>query len=838
MTDKIAHYLQGKSISAFVCGMVFLSLFLVLIVGVIFTSFFAGGITPSFIIASVLASIVTGIIVCSFIAPIASRLKETGKSSVKEFKKQKELEEKVRLANFSIENASYAVYWMKSDGCFTFANNTASKMLGYSREELMSMSIFNISPNFPKEAWEAHWNDIKIEKHFSFEAEHQTKNGDSIPVEITVNYLEFDGKEYNCAFVQDLIKRKASEQKAEKLEENLLSILERTRDIFYRSDTEGKLAWVSPSVTTILGYLPEEVIGNKMGTFYVNPEMREKFKQELKTKSGFVKDFEAEVKHKNGYSIWVSTNATYFYNDDGTIGGIEGIVRDIHERKEAEEDVRISEEKYRTLIDNMQDGVFLIQGAKFFFINETFAKMVGYKVLELLGETFDKIIAPEDLNLVMSRYTARIRGENILSEYEFSLLHKDGSTRIPVHIMVSLTKYLGRTASIGTIKDITEKRRIESDMLKAQKLESLGILAGGIAHDFNNILTVILGNLSIARTSPNLDGETKEILSDGIQATKRAQDLTKQLLTFSKGGEPVTKVIDLKTLLEESVSFAARGTSSTHKINFVQGLYNVEVDEGQINQVINNLVINADQAMPEGGEISIIGANIKIDAQSKLPLSPGEYAYFMIEDRGIGIQEKYLDKIFDPYFTSKKKGSGLGLATSYSIIKNHHGHIAVESTIGKGARFTVYLPASDKKPEKPAPEVELKTGSGRVLVMDDEKVIRDVVGRMLKKLGYQPSSATDGLEAIELFQKAIDENKRFDAVILDMNIVGGMGGADTVRELKNIDPDIVAVVSSGYSDDATGVNREKNGFDGGIAKPFEMEKLGDLLHSLLVDKSR
>ncbi|MCJ7773707.1 MAG: ATP-binding protein, partial [Desulfobacterales bacterium] len=379
---------------------------------------------------------------------------------------------------------------------------------------------------------------------------------------------------------------------------------------------------------------------------------------------------------------------------------------------------------------------------------------------------------------------------------------------------------------------ITDRKKMEEELLRSDKLESVGVLAGGIAHDFNNILTVIMGNISFAKDQVKSEDEIFELLTEAEAASTRAQTLTKQLLTFAKGGAPVKKIAQLKDVIKESALFVLRGSKSSYEFSITEDLWSVNVDVGQISQVINNMVINANQAMPEGGIIQVAAENFIIEDSHGLPVKPGRYIKISITDQGVGIAEKHLSNIFDPYFTTKQKGSGLGLATTYSIIKKHNGHIIVESQLGVGTTFHIYLPASDK-PVSEKEEITIIKGYGKILVMDDEAPLRKMVGRMLKNLGYESEVAKDGDEAIRMYKAAQESEKPYDAVILDLTIPGGMGGKEAVKRLLEIDPEIKAIVSSGYSDDPVLANFQEYGFKGMMPKPFESQSLGKVLHEVL-----
>jgi CheY-like chemotaxis protein len=362
----------------------------------------------------------------------------------------------------------------------------------------------------------------------------------------------------------------------------------------------------------------------------------------------------------------------------------------------------------------------------------------------------------------------------------------------------------------------------------------LSILAGGIAHDFNNSLTVILGNIGLAMLDGKKEPKVQDRLAKAEQACLRAQALSQQLLIFARGGAPIKKIVSIANLLKESAILTLSGSKSRYEVSIPDDLWLVEADTAQISQVISNLLINADQAMPEGGIIKITTENISVKAKSNLPISKGKYVKFAIADQGIGISPKYLDKVFDPYFSTKQKGSGLGLATAYSIIKNHSGHIQVESQLGVGTTFYIYLPAADKRvPADESETVKPTMGQGKVLVMDDEEMVREVLGGMLSRLGYEVDFASDGSQTIEKFVKAKETIQPFAAVILDLTIPGGMGGKEAIKELLKIDPQVKAIVSSGYSDDPIMADFQKYGFAGVIAKPYKVAELGKVLNKVL-----
>ncbi|HEX8948030.1 MAG TPA: ATP-binding protein [Dissulfurispiraceae bacterium] len=393
------------------------------------------------------------------------------------------------------------------------------------------------------------------------------------------------------------------------------------------------------------------------------------------------------------------------------------------------------------------------------------------------------------------------------------------------------------SATIGVVlvfRDVTEKRKTEEELLKVEKLQSVGLLAGGLAHDFNNLLTSIIGNISMAKIYTDAGGKAHERLEEAEKAARRATDLTYQLLTFSKGGVPIRKAASVVDIIRELASFTLSGTNVAQAFLVPGEIWNVDVDIGQMSQVFNNLIINAVQAMPGGGKISFILGNAVLSDDEIPPLQKGEYVRISVGDTGAGIPEEHLPRIFDPYFTTKEQGSGLGLASAYSIIRRHDGHITVESKVGAGTTFTIYLPASKNKLASEKTEGRgITTGHGRILVLDDEASVRNVAGEMLRTLGYEVEFATNGTEAIETYRKAAEAGNPFDAVILDLTIPGDMGGKEAVLKLREIDPNMKAIVSSGYSVDPVMAEYEVYGFKGVITKPYTIESFSRTLRETL-----
>lgn len=519
-----------------------------------------------------------------------------------------------------------------------------------------------------------------------------------------------------------------------------------------------------------------------------------------------------------------------------------------------------SEQQLRTLKDFHEDivkkapvGILRTnKEGRIEFVNPKLAELIGLPNVEEIttkGKKMNDIFSVKEAQKTMSFEIGS-------PEHMDLLAHNMPSEEI--HTNLALTSICGKNTQTSVcivslsdkdgnfdgalflIEDITERKLLEEERRKIERLESVGTLAGGIAHDFNNLLTGIMGNIGLAKRSIEA-GDLQKSSSRLVEAEKaslRAKDLTQQLLTFARGGAPIRQTVAITGLLKDSADFVLRGSNARCELSLPNDLWMTDIDESQISQVLSNVIINADQAMPEGGIININAKNTVVKERSTLPLKKGKYVEITVIDHGVGIKKEHLPRIFEPYFTTKQKGSGLGLATAYSIIRNHDGHIIVNSTPTVGTTVRIYLPA----PKKTIPakkEVVAEThiaGKGRILVMDDAEVIRELLHDELTDAGYDIELAVDGTEAIERYTKAKDLGQPFDAVIMDLTIPGGMGGKEAIKKLLEIDASAKVIVSSGYSTDPIMSDFKKYGFGAVVAKPYKVEELERTLRDLLKGK--
>ncbi len=537
--------------------------------------------------------------------------------------------------------------------------------------------------------------------------------------------------------------------------------------------------------------------------------------------------------------------------------------------------LRESTALYNSLMEHSLDGIYIhdLEG-KFIDANPAALKMLGYTHDDIMSLHLSSLIADDQLVAAEQQNEELVETGTYDGLAEFCLKRKDGS-RIWVETKGSMIYLDGEPHSvIGIARDITqrkkmhkelaehrdhleklvedrtaelqsankqlrkemaERKKAEKELIKASKLESLGIFAGGIAHDFNNLLTAVVGSISLAKCQLDKDSKIYSILSSAETASFRTKDLTLQLLTFSKGGSPIKKTTSIGDLLNETVIFILRGSNISSELRIDENLWNANVDAGQLSQVVYNTLINARQAMPDGGKIIVSAENVCIDdGQTDLPCAPGNYVKISIEDFGIGIPKKNLTSIFDPYFTTKAHGSGLGLAVSYSIIKNHGGHIEASSTEGKGTVFSLYVPGTTSKIPASQREVsESFDGGGRILVMDDETLVLETAVNMLSQLGFDAVCTKTANEAVGAYQAAMSDGNPFAATIMDLTIPGDAGGKSAVDTIRKMDPDVKAIVSSGYSNNPVMANHRAYGFSGVLPKPYSFEDLVEALHLLL-----
>ncbi|MGD2250315.1 MAG: PAS domain S-box protein [Candidatus Methanofastidiosia archaeon] len=801
-----------------------------------------------------------------------------------EYSKRKQTEEALRTNEKKyrtvFENMTDMYYCADLQGNLVLVSPSGADLLGY--ENLEDLIGENIADKFyyqPKERE----NFLEMLKEHGEVTNYEIilKKKDGTPVVGETNSrLVYDDAQNPMAvegIFRDISERKITEEKLRESEEKFRGIAERSFDGIYEMDLTGKVIYASPSLERITGYTREEIEGSSFQQFV--PE--ESILSALEGLSAIVEGknvtgLQVDFIQKDQSIATVEINASPVFKD-GQVVGAQGVVRDITHRKKVEEELQkyrfhleelvekrtaelnkmnkklqqeikerkqielslaAEKERLSVTLRSIGDGVITTDTkGSIVLMNKVAEQLTGYTQEEAVKKPLNTVfhIISEKTRIQCNNPVERVlnEGKVVGLANDTVLISQDGTERVIADSGAPIRDKDSKIIGVVLVfRDVTEKQRMEQELLRAQKLESVSVLAGGIAHDFNNILTAILTNANLARMQAE-DNKILGKLTKIEKASLQAKELTQQLLTFSKGGAPVKETTLITELIKESASFALRGSNVRCHFYFPDNVWTVHVDQGQISQVINNIIINADQAMPEGGIIRVKAENVT--AKKGIPVRPGQYVKISITDQGMGISEQYLQKIFDPYFTTKQKGSGLGLSTSYSIIKKHDGHITAESHVGKGTTFYVWLPASQEEKKRTEKTSKAVKGEGKVLLMDDEDSVREAASEILQYLGYTVVGAKTGEEAITLYKKAL-QKKPFDAVVMDLTIPGGMGGKEAVEELLKIDKNLKAIVASGYSTDPVMAQYKEHGFRGVVIKPYSIEDLSTVLHTVINEK--
>ncbi len=644
-------------------------------------------------------------------------------------------------------------------------------------------------------------------------------------------------------------------------------------------NVKDEIVIVNKALLTMLQYKEAELLGkkpDKLIAFIANTDTT--VKQLLK--GGSVNDVQTEFIRKDGSAIPISLSWSILRHKNHKLRGIVFFGRDISERQQnmqilqqardeleqrveertleleqrneqlqfeiqerilTESDLAAQKEYLSVTLRSIGDGVITVnEHGHIVFLNKAAEVITGWnqedaetkKLTEVfpikhLEQQYASCHFPDSVSEIDSRRVELVSlsgASHVLSENRSAILDCNGKT-------------LGY---VIVFRDITEKEILEEELFKSKKLESVSLLASGLAHDFNNLLTGIITNLFMAKTALSINSETYNLVTNAEKAAFRASSLTKQLLSFARDSTiPNREVSSLKELIEESVGFYLSGSKCDYRLNLDEQLYMVEIDRGQIDQVLNNIIVNADQSMPNGGTITVGAQNVELHRNANIPLKPGKYVCITVSDAGKGIPHENIHRIFDPYFTTRQQGNGLGLSSAYSIVLKHNGYITVYSDLSKGSTFYIYLPASERiLIDDSVSMEETWQGKGKILVLDDDDIIRRSTERLLSHLGYKVFMANEGEEALRLYSAAIENQTPFDAAILDLTIPGGKGAQEIIGELCQLDPHTKAIVSSGYSDDPVMLNFLSFGFCAAISKPYNIEELSSLLKRVLFEPDK
>ncbi len=638
---------------------------------------------------------------------------------------------------------------------------------------------------------------------------------------------------------------------AKESEEKFRVISEKIKVGIYAYSSNRRFVYVNKYMSTLLGYTEDELLTMNFLNF-VHPDDRKSIEERgLKRLSGeeVVNGYELRAIRKDGSLLWIFLSAAKVDVTDKKLGV--GALFDIQQRKNLEKQVLTEKEQLAITLRSIDEGVIVtdLEGTVT-LLNRAACSLLGLKRETSLGKHIN-ILFPsfendgevkDNFYQLFKEYTDT--GKRIFKGY-LEISEKKSRLFLSISFASLEDEQSEKKGYVIVIKDITESKKIEENAERMEKLEALGLLAGGIAHDFNNILTGIMGNIDLLSlyVKDIDDDRISERLLDAQKASSRAANLTRQLLTFSRGGSPVKDIISLPHLVEDTVSFTLSGSNLTYRVEYPDNLWQGNVDHSQISQVIQNLAMNSKQAMEEtGGEVFVRLENFYMPAEKTIPglmLSGGSYVKVIFKDNGPGIPEEARAKIFDPYFTTKETGNGLGLATVYSIIKQHGGNIEVESGRNQGTVFSFYLPAvreeintDNEEPSAYQGSLPSVTDKKSILVMDDEKIVRSVVIEMLSTLGFDSFSVTGGDTCVEEYKKRLAENKPFSAVFLDLTIPGGMGGKEAAAEILKMDPSACLIAISGYSNNTVMSHFREYGFSAVLRKPFVLKEVDTCLKNL------
>ena len=666
--------------------------------------------------------------------------------------------------------------------------------------------------------------------------------------------MEFQDSAGHCTralgFHFDITARKHLEERLHQSEERFNLLVTSSPLGFFDSDVVSGQSYYSPLWKEMLGYRPQELPDTHQTWLdLMHPDERASTVA-IHAARSFGESYRSfshtsRMRHKDGTYRWVQASGIDFYATDGRLLRALGFQADIHALKIAEEALEHEKEFLGVTLDSISDGVITTDAeGHVTYLNAAAETLCGLPLDDAAGlpiEEFYRRAGAQVRRQADNPVRAVLAsGMRAAPHDPAHLVPHDRPVRVITDHATPIVDPAGEmVGAVLVFHDITDRHRAAEELQKAGRIESLGVLAGGIAHDFNNLLTAILGNLSVARTDKALPPRTADALGRAEKSCWRARDLTGQLLTFAQGGDPVRKTLPLAPVIERAARGATANTPTQLSFHFEDNLPTVEADEGQIVQVLHNMSLNAVQAMPGGGSLQISAGLVSspegLAAVGDATAPAGAYIEVIVRDSGTGIAPEHLPKIFDPFFSTRTNGTGLGLAIAYSVVRKHDGVIRVESHLGAGTTFTIYLPVSPQAaPPAAPPPPPTPPRTERILFMDDDPDIRDLAGAILSMMGYEPTLTTEGGETLSAYQSARASGQPYAAVILDLTIPGGMGGRETMRRLREIDPNVRAIVSSGYSNDAVIADFHAHGFVAMVAKPYRMEDLAKALNEAVM----
>ena len=741
-----------------------------------------------------------------------------------------------------VENINDAIYVHDFEGNILDVNDNACRMVGYERDELVGANLAKIDAD-----WGVPVNVdldvlLKDDKNI-FERENIRKDGSVIHVEVSVKVIDREGKGIVNGFVRDISERKRAETELRERKERLKALANNLPGVVYqfyvRKNGEMGLYYVSERSQEILG------VDNDPDDFFARTsacvplEDRSRFLESIEQAALSVCRWEyegrfitpgGEEKYVRGISLPEERPDEVVFN---------GMLLDITDQKRAEDALEESRKRYQYLVESINEIVWEIDATgRFTYLSPNIEKLIGYQQAEMIGKLSHEYMWAINMEELKGCFSDSFSSQHPFVAIEGIIVHKRG---VHLSVEVSGNPFYIKEGHFGgyrgIMRDISEIKTLQEEMIKNQKLESIGTLAGGVAHDFNNLLMSILGYIGLAKLNAQQEMIVERSLSKAEESCMRAKEIAQRLLTFSRGGDPQMKPMDIRDAVRESVKLVLSGSNIQCRYYLAKHLHPVWADEAQIRQAICNIIINAVEASPTGGSISVNGENVAYRRKTEKP-----FIKLTISDRGRGISKESLSRIYDPYFTTKDmgslKGTGLGLSISYSIIKKHGGDIMVQSEVGKGTSVSIYLPAygditqvmSTVKKDLPVsgqPESSVK----RILVMDDEALIRSFMEDTMSFLGYDVTTCDEGSKAVEMYREAMP-SRPYDLVVLDLTVQGGWGGQETIQRLLDVDPAVTAIICSGYSNDPVISHYGAYGFKGALAKPASIDQIKTTLNKI------
>jgi PAS domain S-box-containing protein len=756
-----------------------------------------------------------------------------------------ELEEAEANINAIIENTvNMKIVYFDRKGSLMKFNKAYSETVKdlYGVEVKKGMRLSELLPKDQRIWWKRHAQRALKGEHFLEEFVMERGNGEKQHWEISFNPILRDGEVKGYAeFAYDITYRKKAEKALKESEEKFRSLSAQLPVGVYRTTVNGKILYANQKLASILGYENvDELQHSSAIDFYVDFNDRKK-QIEMWRQKNSISSSELRLKTKKGNIIWVRDTGKLVKDNANNTNYLDGIIEDITSNKEAEAALKESEKKYRTLTENLGVGVFrstVGPKGKFIEVNPAMVSIFGYDSKEELYRinASDLYQNPADRILFNEKMykTEFIKNEELIAK------KKNGTIFVASETSVAIKNPKGEIIYFdGIVEDITERKKLQQELIKHKKLESVGILAGGIAHDFNNLLTAIIGNISMVKATFKPEDKYFRMLNSAEKATVQAADLTRKLITFSKGGWLNRKRSPLSKVIRLAMSKLDGLDQITFNIDLPVDLHEVNGDEDYLVQVFYNLFQNAWEAMNTKKIIAINAENIYISSEDKVPLPNGEYVKVKVIDEGRGISKEHLGYVFDPYFTTKglgaQKGMGLGLSICHSIINKHDGHISVESEVGRGTVISLYLPVFKKEISFNQKKRKLSASVvKKILLMDDEPYVIEVGCSMLEQLGYEVDCFIEGAEAIENYKKNQEHGELYNLVILDIINKKGLGGIETLKKLLKFDPGVKAIAISGYLNDSELSDLKNAGFCEVMSKPFNINKLKEVIAKAVI----